>query len=109
MRLVKGFYFYASRGFCMNSKQTTKGAILAAAAAVLFMAAPIAANAGAHSGGGEAADAKGQCVGGNSCKGQSSCASANSSCKGQNACKGQGVVEMTKAECDEAGGELKEA
>ena len=93
----------------MNSKQTTKGAILATAAAALFMAAPIAVNAGAHSGGGEAADAKGQCVGGNSCKGQSSCASANSSCKGQNACKGKGVVEMTKAECDAAEGEFKEA
>jgi hypothetical protein len=92
----------------MNSKQTTKGAILATAAAALFMAAPIAVNAGAHSGG-EAADAKGQCVGGNSCKGQSSCASANSSCKGQNACKGQGVIEMTKAECDAAEGEFKEA
>jgi len=92
----------------MNNKQRTNGAILATAAAALFMAAPIAANAGAHSGG-EAAEAKGQCVGGNSCKGQSSCATANSSCKGQNACKGKGVVEMTKAECDEAGGEFKEA
>jgi hypothetical protein len=90
----------------MNSKHRTKGAILATAAAAFFMAAPIAVNADSHEG---AAEPMGQCMGGNSCKGQSSCATANSSCKGQNACKGQGVVETTKAECDEAGGEFKEA
>ncbi len=90
----------------MNNKQRTKGAILATAAAALFMAAPIAVNAGSHE---EAAEPAGQCVGGNSCKGQSACASGNSSCKGQNACKGQGYTETTKAECDEAGGEFKEA
>ena len=93
----------------MNNKQRTKGALLATAAAALFLAAPISANAGAHSGGGDDAAPKGQCVGGNSCKGQSACASANSSCKGQNACKGQGYTDTTKAECDEAGGEFKEA
>jgi hypothetical protein len=107
MQLATGFSFYASRGFCMNSKQRTNGAILATAAAALFLAAPIAANAGAHSSG-EASEAKGQCVGGNSCKGKSSCATANSSCKGQNACKGQGVVETTEAECDAADGEFKD-
>jgi hypothetical protein len=108
-KLAQDYILFALRGICMNSKQVTRGAFLATAAAALFMAAPIAANAGAHSGGGDAADAKGQCMGGNSCKGKSSCATANSSCKGQNACKGQGVNEMTKAECDEAGGEFKEA
>ena len=89
----------------MNSKHSTKGAILATAAAALFMAAPIAVNAGAHE---EAAEPMGQCMGGNSCKGNSACATANSSCKGQNACKGEGFTQTTKAECDEAGGEFKE-
>ena len=89
----------------MNSKHSTKGAILATAAAALFMAAPIAVNAGAHEG---AAEPMGQCMGGNSCKGHSACKTANSSCKGQNACKGQGFTQTTKAECDEADGEFKE-
>ena len=90
----------------MSKKDQRNGAILAAAAAALFVAAPIVANAGAHAG---EAEAKGQCVGGNACKGQSACATASSGCKGQNACKGQGFTESTKAECDEAGGEFKEA
>jgi len=90
----------------MSNVDRKNGIILAAAAAALFIAAPIVANAGSHSG---AAEAKGQCVGGNSCKGQSACATANSSCKGQNACKGQGFTQSTKAECDEAGGEFKDA
>ena len=91
----------------MNNKHRTNGAILAAAAAVLFLAAPIAANAGAHNK--EAAEPMGHCVGANSCKGESACKTANSSCKGQNACKGQGFTQTTKAECDEAGGEFEKA
>ena len=83
-----------------------KGAVLAAAAAALFVVAPIVANAGAHEG---ATEATGQCVGGNSCKGQSACATASTGCKGQNACKGQGFTKTTKAECDKAGGEFKDA
>ena len=90
----------------MSNVDRKNGAILAAAAAMLFIATPIVANAGAHEG---AAEAKGQCVGGNSCKGQSACATANSGCKGQNACKGKGITKTTKAECDEAGGEFKDA
>lgn len=90
----------------MSKFDKQKGAILAAAAASLFVTAPMVANAGAHEGGGEAT---GHCVGANSCKGQSACATANSSCKGQNSCKGQGFTETTKAECDEAGGTFEEA
>ena len=89
----------------MIKKEHCKGAVLAAAAAALFIAAPFAANAGAH----EEGEATGHCVGANSCKGTSACATANSSCKGQNACKGQGYTETTKAECDEAGGTFEEA
>ncbi len=84
------------------------GAILAAAAAALFVAAPLAAHtSGQH----VAADsgAQGHCVGGNSCKGQSACKTANSSCKGQNACKGKGFTQATKAECDAAGGKFEDA
>jgi len=84
------------------------GAILAAAAAALFMTAPLAAhNSGEHA----AADAgaKGQCVGGNSCRGKSACKTASSGCQGQNACKGKGFTKSTKAECDAAGGEFQDA
>jgi hypothetical protein len=90
----------------MSNVDRKNGIILAAAAAALFVAAPIVANAGAHK---AATEAEGQCVGGNSCKGHSACATANSGCKGQNACKGQGFTKATKAECDEAGGEFKDA
>ena len=87
----------------MSKKDNCKGAILAAAAAALFIASPVGVNADSH----EAAT--GHCVGANSCKGTSACATANSSCKGQNSCKGQGYTETTKAECDEAGGTFEEA
>lgn len=55
----------------------------------------------------KADEAKVHCMGVNACKGQSACKTANSSCKGQNACKGQGFMEMTKAECDAAGGKVE--
>lgn len=70
------------------------GAALAAAAATLMLAGTIA-NATVH----VAGDAKGQCVGGNACKGQGMCKTAKNECKGHNACKGQGWLEMTKADC----------
>lgn len=89
----------------MSTFDNHKGAILAAAAAALFVTGPVVANAGAH----EEGEATGHCVGANSCKGTSACATANSSCKGQNSCKGQGFTETTKAECDEAGGTFEEA
>ena len=89
----------------MSKKDNCKGAILAAAAAALFIAMPMVASAGAH----EEGEATGHCVGANSCKGTSSCATANSRCKGQNSCKGQGFTETTKAACDEAGGTFEEA
>jgi hypothetical protein len=46
-------------------------------------------------------------MGANSCKGLSSCKTASSSCKGLNSCKGKGFLEMTKAECDGAGGQFE--
>jgi uncharacterized membrane protein len=68
------------------------GAAIAAAAAALFLAG--AAMAPAH-----AEEAKGQCTGANSCKGQGACKSASNACKGQNACKGKGFLSLTKADC----------
>lgn len=69
------------------------GVTLAAAAAALFLAGAAVAPV-AH-----AAEAKGQCVGANSCKGQGACKTASNACKGQNSCKGHGFLELTKAEC----------
>ncbi len=90
----------------MNARDQITGLTLAAAAAAIFAAAPMMANAGAHL---SAEQAQGKCVGGNACKGQSACQTAASDCQGQNACKGQGFTQTTKAECDTAGGEFEEA
>ena len=75
------------------------GAVLAAAAFAMAIGGMAPAPA-------QADDAKVQCLGVNSCKGQSECKTGNSSCKGLNECKGQGFLSMTKAECDDAGGKI---
>ena len=84
----------------MRTAKKLQGMALAAAAAAMFAGAPVAVMAG---------DAPGKCVGANSCKGHSACATASNACKGMNACKGQGFVEMTKEECDKAGGTFEPA
>jgi len=81
----------------ITAKKTT-GVALAIAAAAFLATAPISTHA---------ASQIGKCMGANSCKGQSSCKTATSSCKGLNSCKGQGFEEMTKAQCDEAGGNFE--
>ncbi len=73
----------------MQSNRTTRGLMLAAAAASLFALAPPAAQADE----GASAPKLGACFGVNACKGKSSCKTANSGCKGQNACKGKGFIE----------------
>jgi uncharacterized membrane protein len=75
-------------------KPVFSGATLAAAAAVLVISGATLPTSV------QAADAKGQCVGANSCKGHGACKTAKNECKGQNSCKGQGFLELTKAECD---------
>lgn len=79
------------------NKLIVTGAVLAVGAAAVFAYAPAFAD-----------DAKTapmiQCKGGNACKGQSACKTADNACKGQNSCKGKGVAQMTKEECDKAGG-----
>ena len=77
----------------------TRGAAVATAAALLFGTL--------HTVAASADEAKIQCAGVNSCKGQSSCKSARNACKGLNACKGQGFVEMTRAQCDAAKAKAK--
>jgi len=87
----------------MKFATTMNGFALAAAAATMFLAAPIASA-------GDTADAKmGHCMGANSCKGTSACKTASNSCKGQNACKGQGFLEKSKADCAAAGGKFEPA
>ena len=74
--------------------KTLSGAAIASAAALLFSVATISTAS--------ADEAKVQCTGVNSCKGQSSCKSAKNACKGQNSCKGQGFLELSQKDCDAA-------
>jgi hypothetical protein len=76
-----------------------RGAAMATAAALLFGTLAVATAS--------ADEAKVQCAGVNSCKGQSSCKSAKNSCKGLNACKGQGFVEMSRVDCAAAKAKAK--
>lgn len=82
----------------MSTVKKTTGAAIAVAAAALLATAPISTYAGSE---------VGKCMGANSCKGHSACKTATSSCKGLNSCKGKGFLEMTKAKCDEAGGDFE--
>ncbi len=83
----------------MSARKSTLA--LAAAAALMF--ATVSINAVA------ADEGKVKCEGVNACKGQSACKSARNSCKGQNSCKGAGFLELTKAECDAAHAQAKNA
>jgi len=88
-------------------KTGAKGALLASAVAMMFLASNVRAQEAAPpaGAGGKAASVK--CVGGNDCKGQSACKGASSDCKGQNACKGKGFVMTASAEeCTSKGGHV---
>lgn len=80
----------------MNKLQLS-GAALAVGAAAMFALAPAFASDTTSA-------PMVHCQGGNACKGQSACKTADNSCKGQNSCKGKGVVEMSKEDCEKAGG-----
>jgi hypothetical protein len=91
----------------MKMKIGPKGAVLATAVGLLFMANVALAQEGGSTGGTapSAQTAKVKCLGANSCKGQSSCKSAQNDCKGQNACKGKGFIHTSSAEeCTQKGG-----
>ena len=83
----------------MNPATKKTGVALAATAAALFAVAPMNAVA--------SDSAKGKCIGGNSCKGQSFCHTATTGCAGQNACKGQGWIKATKSDCEQKGGQFE--
>lgn len=76
---------------------------LAATAALFALSATVPTNA--------VYAAKGEtlvpCYGINGCKGQSDCKTAKNDCKGQNSCKGEGFKDLTKSQCEKAGGSLK--
>ena len=76
----------------------TRSALVASAAAAMFLAGFAGAAYAEESGAG----AKIKCEGVNSCKGQSDCKSAQNDCKGENSCSGKGFMIMSKAECDAA-------
>jgi uncharacterized membrane protein len=81
------------------ASRTTNKMLLAAVAGLLTVGAVgVASTARAAEGD------KVQCYGVNKCKGQGACAGAGHACAGKNACKGQGFVDMTKDECQKAGG-----
>jgi len=82
----------------MHTKNS-KAFMLAAATAALFAGGVTAT--GVH-----AEEAKVHCGGVNACKGQSDCATGQNSCKSQNACKDKGYKEMTKTDCEKAGGKV---
>ena len=73
------------------------GTTLAIAAAALIHIAPVVATEG---------NGKVRCYGTNACRGQGSCAGANNQCAGLNSCRGKGIKEMTRADCETAGGEV---
>lgn len=97
----------------------SKGAVLAAAAAVMALSMPVAFGA-AHGGGamtkqpagsvGAAIGAsdKVHCYGVHSCKGNSDCKTAEHSCKGQNACGGHGFKGMAAKDCLAQGGVISD-
>ncbi len=77
---------------------TKRSAVLAAAAAAIFVSGVATqAVASSHEGGGKV-----HCDGVNSCKGQSECKTDHSACNGQNECSGKGWVEMSAEECEAA-------
>ncbi len=89
-------------------KTGAKGALLASAVAMMFIAGNVRAQdaspqATPGASGVKAASVK--CVGGNDCKGKSACMGASNDCKGQNSCKGKGyVMTSSKEECQSKGG-----
>lgn len=76
--------------------------IIAAAAAIAFVTAPVTSTVALAHG------KKVPCYGVNSCKGKSQCKTANNACKGKNDCKGKGAVMKTEKACKKAGGTTEE-
>ena len=77
---------------------TKRSAVLAAAAAAIFVSGVATQAVASNHEGSE----KVKCEGVNSCKGQSECATDASSCNGHNECAGKGWIEMSPEECEAA-------
>jgi hypothetical protein len=77
---------------------TKRSAVLAAAAAAIFVSGAATQAVAGHHESGE----KVKCEGANSCKGHSECATDQTSCSGQNECAGKGWVKMSPEECEAA-------
>ena len=88
----------------MRLTDRATGVALAAVAAGLFAALPLASSAHSDAEEGHVHGSNGKCVGGNACKGQSACKTATGTCAGQNACKGQGFTITTAEDCEAKGG-----
>ena len=87
--------------------RTSRGLLIATAAAGLIMAGAVSARAADEKkAGGDVVN----CAGVNACKGQGSCAGGpgGNSCAGKNECKGKGVVELSAADCAKKGGKVVE-
>ncbi len=84
--------------------KTSKGMLIAGAAATLFLSGAVTARAEDKAGGDQVV-----CSGINACKGQGSCAGGGHSCAGQNSCKGQGNTKTSAADCKTKGGKVVEA
>jgi uncharacterized membrane protein len=81
--------------------RTTRGILIASAAAGLILSGVAVARADQKAGGDTV-----HCAGVNTCKGQGACAGGGHSCAGKNGCKGQGWVEMGKDQCLKQGGKV---
>ena len=80
-----------------------RGAVLAAAAAALFVSGTATtAFADSHEGGETV-----KCEGANACKGESACKTDHSECHAQNECKGKGWVKLSPEECEKAKAETE--
>lgn len=81
-----------------------KSALLAAAAAAIFVSGGTAL----ASGNGKATTDTVKCEGVNSCKGTSECATDHSACHGHNDCAGKGWIIMSAEECEKAKAAMEE-
>lgn len=85
----------------MKSKKIA--GMIAAAAAIAFVTAPVTSTLVLAHG------KKVACYGANTCKGMSKCKTSANACKGKNECKGKGVMMMkTPKACKKAGGSVEE-
>lgn len=79
-------------------KKPLQGALIATAAAALFVAAPTFAESHEE-------EKTVKCMGANECKGQGACSGEGHECAGKNECKGKGWIKTSsEEECQEKGG-----